>query len=166
MNSRLWLTVRAYFPLFRTAGGTVLFCVHGAQRAFGEQAECTQNKTEPAALAAATGNRKGAVAPLQCQGVWGRNAPNNTLNRIPGAQPLVPKSRYMHVFRMFHSITFKSPCWERCRIIQPYWHHLGTLEIKGELKNSCLMKNQNCLFHKSIVSPFGEDISWIHSRTQ
>ena len=61
-----------------------MFCVHGAQRAFGEQAECTQNKTEPAALAAATGNRKGAVAPLQCQGVWGRNAPNNTLNRIPG----------------------------------------------------------------------------------
>ena len=39
-----------------------MFCVHGAQRAFGEQAECTQNKTEPAALAAATGNRKGAVA--------------------------------------------------------------------------------------------------------
>ena len=63
---------------FRTAGGTVLFCVHGAQRAFGEQAECTQNKTEPAALAAATGNRKGAVASLQCQGVLGRNAPNNT----------------------------------------------------------------------------------------
>ena len=59
-----------------------MFCVHGAQRAFGEQAECTQNKTEPAALAAATGNRKGAVAPLQCQGVWGRNAPNS-LNRIP-----------------------------------------------------------------------------------
>ena len=61
-----------------------MFCVHGAQRAFGEQAECTQNKTEPAALAAATGNRKGAVAPLQCQGVWGRNAPNNSLNRTPG----------------------------------------------------------------------------------
>ena len=60
-----------------------MFCVHGAQRAFGEQAECTQNKTENAALAAATGNRKGAVAPLQCQGVWWRNAPNNTLNRIP-----------------------------------------------------------------------------------
>ena len=86
MKSRFWLTVRAYLALFRRAGGTVLFCVHGAQRAFGEQAECTQNKTEPAALAAATGNRKGAVAPLQCQGVWGRNAPNNTpdsLNRTP-----------------------------------------------------------------------------------
>ena len=77
---KLLLTRRSQFPLFRRAGGTVLFCVHGAQRAFGEQAECTQNKTEPAALAAATGNRKGAVAPLQCQGVWGRNAPNNTRN--------------------------------------------------------------------------------------
>ena len=80
---KLLLTRRSQFPLFRRAGGTVLFCVHGAQRAFGEQAECTQNKTEPAALAAATGNRKGAVAPLQCHGVWGRNAPNNTLNRTP-----------------------------------------------------------------------------------
>ena len=64
-----------------------MFCVHGAQRGFAEQAECTQNKTENAALAAATGNRKGAVAPLQCQGVWGRNAPS-TLNPKPCAAAL------------------------------------------------------------------------------
>ena len=67
-----------------------MFCVHGAQRAFGEQAECTQNKTGNAALAAATGNRKGAVAPLQCQGVWGRNAPNTSpqqkLSTVEGYQ--------------------------------------------------------------------------------
>ena len=79
---RILANMGIFLALFQTAGGTVLFCVHGAQRAFGEQAECTQNKTEPAALAAATGNRKGAVAPLQCQGVWGRNAPNS-LNRTP-----------------------------------------------------------------------------------
>ena len=71
------LTRRSCFRAFPRAGGTVLFCVHGAQRGFAEQAECTQNKTENAALAAATGNRKGAVAPLQCQGVWGRNAPQH-----------------------------------------------------------------------------------------
>ncbi len=46
----------------------------GASEASGT--ECAQNKTEIAALEAATGNRKGAVAPLQCQGVWGRNAPS------------------------------------------------------------------------------------------
>ena len=45
-NSRLLLSSRSYFPLFRTAGGTVLFCVHVVERAE-RSAHKTKLKSRP-----------------------------------------------------------------------------------------------------------------------